>query len=307
VEAVIAIVFKFPPPAAKAKAVFPWSASPARLAAAFQSMLYDVGLLAVAVYGKVAICADALKHNALIVPVVVIVGKGFIKMVTAWLDVHPLPFFMVIVPEYVPPGVLAVITIVFKLPPPAANTNAVFPWSASPAVLAAAFQSILYDVGLLAVAVYGNVTFCANELAHIVLIVPVVVIVGNGLIIMVTALLFVHPFPFVIVMVPEYEPPGVLAVITIVFKLPPPAAKAKAVFPWSASPAVLAAASQSTLYDVGLFAVAVYGNVAVCADELEHNAFIVPVVVIVGKGLIVIVTACAEVHAEAFVKVMVPE
>jgi hypothetical protein len=61
-------------------------------------MLYDVGLLAVAVYGNVAICADPLKHNALIVPVVVIAGKGFIKMVTAWLAVHPLPFFMVIVP-----------------------------------------------------------------------------------------------------------------------------------------------------------------------------------------------------------------
>ena len=97
-EAVIAIVFKLPPPAAKAKAVFPWSASPAVLAARFQSMLYDVGLLAVAVYGRVAICADPLKHNALIVPVVVIAGKGLIKMVTAWLAVHPLPFFMVIVP-----------------------------------------------------------------------------------------------------------------------------------------------------------------------------------------------------------------
>ena len=82
-----------------------------------------------------------------------------------------------------------------------------------------------------------------------------------------------------------------MAVITIVFKLPPAAAKAKAVFPWSASPAVLAAASQSILYFVGLLVVAVYGKVAVCAEELKHKAFIVPVVVIEGNGLIMIVTA----------------
>jgi len=171
--------------------------------------------------------------------------------------VHPFAFVMVMVPLYVPPGVLAVITIVFKLPPPAAKANAVFPWSASPAVLAAAFQSMLYIVGLLTVAVYGKVAVCANELKHNAFIVPVVVIAGNGLIMIVTALEFVHPFAFVMVMVPLYVPPGVLAVITIVFILPPPAAKANAVFPWSASPAVLAAAFQSMLYDVGLLPVAV--------------------------------------------------
>jgi hypothetical protein len=157
------------------------------------------------------------------------------------------------------------------------------------------------------VAVYGNVAFCTDELAHIVFIVPVVVIVGNGLILTDTACVAVHPFAFVMVMDPLYVPPGVLAEITIVFKLPPAAAKANNVLPWSASPAVLAAASQSMLYDVGLLVVAVYGKVAVCTDELEHNALIVPVVVIVGKGLIVMVTAWVEVHGSAFVIVMVPD
>jgi len=145
--------------------------------------------------------------------------------------VHPFAFVMVMVPEYEPPGVLAVITIVFKLPPPAAKANAVSPWSASPAVLAVASQSILYFVGVLAVAVYARVAICADELKHNAFIVPVVVIAGNGLIMIVTALLFVHPFAFVMVKVPLYVPPGVLAVMTIVFKLPPPAAKANAVLP----------------------------------------------------------------------------
>jgi len=75
------------------------------------------------------------------------------------------------------------------------------------------------------------VAVCAEVLAHIVVIVPVVVIVGNGLINIVTACAVVHPFAFVMVIVPLYVPPGVLAVITIVFKFPPPAAKANAVFP----------------------------------------------------------------------------
>jgi hypothetical protein len=122
-----------------------------------------------------------LKHNVPIVPAVVIVGNAFIIIVTACVAVHPLPLVMVMVPEYAPPGVPAVITIVFKLPPPAANAKAVLPWSASPAVLAAAFQSMLYDVGLLVVAVYGKVPVCAAALKHNALIVPVVVIVGNGL------------------------------------------------------------------------------------------------------------------------------
>ena len=95
------------------------------------------------------------------------------------------------------------ITIVFKLPPPAAKANAVFPWSASPAALAAAFQSMLYIVGVLAVAVYGRVAVCADVLEHIWPIVPVVVIVGMALIIIVTAFVLVHPFAFLIVMVPE--------------------------------------------------------------------------------------------------------
>ena len=119
--------------------------------------------------------------------------------------------------------------------------------------------------------------------------------------------MFIHPFAFVMVMLPEYEPPGVLAVMTIVFKLPPAAAKANTVFPWSARPAVLAAASQSILYFVGILPVAVYGNVAVCADELKHNAFTVPVVVIVGNGFIVMVTALLFVHPFAFVMVKIPE
>jgi hypothetical protein len=67
--------------------------------------------------------------------------------------VHPLPLVTVIVPEYDPAGVAAVIAIVFRFPPPAANANTVFPWSARPAVLAAAFQSMLYDVGLFVVEV----------------------------------------------------------------------------------------------------------------------------------------------------------
>ena len=62
-------------------------------------MLYDVGLLAVAVYGKVAFCADELKHNAFIVPVVLIVGNGFIVIVTAFVFVHPFAFVIVIFPE----------------------------------------------------------------------------------------------------------------------------------------------------------------------------------------------------------------
>ena len=81
----------------------------------------------VAVYGSVAFCATVLKHNGLIVPVVVMVGNGLIMMVTACVDVHPFAFVMVRVPLYVPPGVLAVITIEFKFPPPAAKANAVFP------------------------------------------------------------------------------------------------------------------------------------------------------------------------------------
>jgi hypothetical protein len=243
----------------------------------------------------------------LIVPVEVIVGNAFIIIVTALVFVQLFAFVMVMVPEYDPPGVPAVITIVVKLPPPAANAKAVFPWSASPAVLAAAFQSMLYDVGLLVVAVYGKVAVCAAALKHKAFIVPDVVIVGNGFINIVTACVAVHPLPFVIVMVPEYDPPGVLAVITIVFKLPPPAAKAKAVLPWSASPAVLAAAFQSILYDVGLLVVAVYGKVPVCADELEHNVPIVPAVVIVGNAFIIIVTAFVFVQLFALVMVMVPE
>ena len=145
--------------------------------------------------------------------------------------VHPFAFVMVMDPDQVPPGVLAVMTIVFKLPPAGAKANTVFPWSASPAVLAAKFQSMLYDVGLLVVAVYGKVAVCAEELKHKAFIVPVVVIAGNGFINRVTACVIVHVFAFVMVMVPEYEPAGVLAVITSVFKLPPPAAKANAVLP----------------------------------------------------------------------------
>jgi len=59
---------------------------------------------------------------------------------------------MVMVPEYVPACAPPVMAIVFNVPPPAANAKAVEPWSARPAVLAAAFQSMLYEVGLLVVA-----------------------------------------------------------------------------------------------------------------------------------------------------------
>jgi hypothetical protein len=89
----------------------------------------------------------------------VIVGIGLITIVTACVLVHPFTLLIIIVPEYEPPGVPAVITIVFRFPPPAAKANAVFPWSASPAVLAAAFQSMLYEVGVLVVAVYTSVAF----------------------------------------------------------------------------------------------------------------------------------------------------
>jgi hypothetical protein len=67
----------------------------------------------------------------------------------------------------------------------------------------------------------------------------------------------VHPLAFVIVIVPLYTPAGVAAVIIIPVKEPPPAINVKAVLPWSARPAVLAVASQSILYEVGLFVVAV--------------------------------------------------
>ena len=85
-------------------------------------------------------------------------------------------------------------------------------------------------------------------------------------------------------------PPGVPAVIAIVFIVPPAGAKANAVAPWSASPAAFAEAFQSMLYELGLFVVAVYGSVAFCTAALKHKAFIVPTVVIVGGGLIIIDT-----------------
>jgi hypothetical protein len=70
---------------------------------------------------------------------------------------------------------------------------------------------------------------------------------------------------------------------------------------------VFAAALQSILYDIGLCVVALYTNEVVCALVLKHFAVAVPDVVIVGIGLMVIVTANVAVILLAFLMVSVPE
>ena len=56
------------------------------------------------------------------------VGVLLTVRLTACVAVQPLTLDMVIVPEYVPTAVPAGTTIVFKVPPPAANAYAVLPW-----------------------------------------------------------------------------------------------------------------------------------------------------------------------------------
>ena len=61
----------------------------------------------------------------------------------------------------------------------------------------------------------------------------VIVIVGSGFTVTVTACVVEHPLAFVTVIVPEYGPPAVVFEgITIPPIDPPPGKELKAVFPW---------------------------------------------------------------------------
>jgi len=115
-----------------------------------------------------------LRQTGVIVPVVVMVGEGFIVTLTVWVPEQPVAFVMVMIPLYVPAAVDAGIVTPVRVPPPAANANAVVPWSTIPAVV----QSILYETGEPVVAVYDKVVDWTLVLKHIAAIIPVVVIVG---------------------------------------------------------------------------------------------------------------------------------
>ena len=62
----------------------------------------------------------------------VMVFVGITVRDTAWVTVQLSALVRVIVPEYVPPGVPAGTTIVFRVPPPAAKAYPVLPWLAIP-------------------------------------------------------------------------------------------------------------------------------------------------------------------------------
>jgi hypothetical protein len=65
-------------------------------------MLYDVGLCVVAVYANEVVCALALKHFAVAVPTVVIVGKGLMVMLTFVVLARLFALVTVSTPVYVP-------------------------------------------------------------------------------------------------------------------------------------------------------------------------------------------------------------
>ena len=126
------------------------SAIPAVLAAAFQSIAYRLVPFVVAVYGNVV---DAVPKQIFGIAESVIVGVGLIVKLTAAVPEQPGALCTVIVPLYVPATTAPKPLIVIGLAGSAVNAT-----SLTPAAFAAAFQSILYCVGVLVVAVYGNCT-----------------------------------------------------------------------------------------------------------------------------------------------------
>ncbi len=74
-------------------------------------------------------------------------------------------------------------------------------------------------------ALYTNDVVCALALIHFAVAVPVVVMVGNGLMVMVTFIVFERLFALVMVNTPEYVPAANPAAMGMDGMVPPPATK----------------------------------------------------------------------------------